>query len=104
MIADFVINNDTTHFIEAIGVFVFDIGNFISQLFLINILWHLGNKHQIKNIEKQLFPPVIEADFDEEAELQADMWNQFVRVCRESEPYIYRPSVRSVAAINHADN
>lgn len=53
--------------------------NFISQLFLTIIFWDLGNKDKAQ-LEEESFEglPVTE-DFDDEANLQAHIWNKFQR-------------------------
>lgn len=60
------------------GIF-FNLGSFISEALLFNIFWDLGNKIERETAERSSFVEIKAEDFDEDAELQANMWNSLVR-------------------------
>lgn len=73
--------------VAAVVGICFSLGSAVSQVLLCMIFWDLGKK-----IEKADFDPtesrqqspsvldvIVSADFDEDAELQANIWNSLVR-------------------------
>jgi hypothetical protein len=52
------------------------LASFISQLCLCAILWDLGSNPETEEEEET---SILVEDFDEEAEVQAKIWNKFMR-------------------------
>jgi hypothetical protein len=74
------------------------IGDFISQLLLIAIFWDLGKPENIRReseISSTMFAAVEVDEFDDEAELQARIWNRFQRGDR-FEKGTYRVTAASI--------
>jgi len=83
----------------AIGIF-FNVGSCISQLLLVNIFWGLGTNlkknqgDQSRDSEttgrrQSILSAIVdihEEAFDEDAELQANIWNSLVRKMEEVSP------------------
>jgi hypothetical protein len=62
-------------------------GDFVSQLLLIFIFWDLGKPEEtrIESLSSSRFSSVMIDEFDDEAELQARIWNRFQRTDRKLE-------------------
>jgi hypothetical protein len=63
----------------------FNIVNFVQQVLLARVYWDLGSKadEEVKEVrsEDPEISQIIEEEFDEDAALQASMWN---RMCRKT--------------------
>ena len=56
------------------------VASFLSQGFLCAIFWDLGRKRHVEaRLQNESYPEIEVLDFDEHAELQARIWNQFMR-------------------------
>lgn len=80
-------NEKLKHVMWPLGVF-YNTGGTISQLLLVQIFWSLGSKRKAQKPPAMKKPSIVEVvveDFDEDAELQANIWNSLCRKLEDGE-------------------